>query len=217
MGGLVINGGHNVVIMSGHIQVPYVSATSTITQRMGLELAAQTGTVHVEGLLIDGPDLSEGIDLEERSGATVQIENVRVGPLHARDEIGFTDNHPDVIQTWAGPKVLRVDRLTGITDFQGLMLDPAQIDPYSASAIELQRINIAGLPTAHKLFLKVGDDPMTYQDVWATPPSHPALSIWTYVFPNSTWADVQQKPRPEGDFVPPGTVGNDYVSPGYTP
>ena len=45
--------------------------------RWTLYLRDQTGTVHIEGLLIYGSDLSEGIQINAPQ-ATVQIVNVRV-------------------------------------------------------------------------------------------------------------------------------------------
>src|SRR5204862_8143108 len=124
--GLAISGGHNVVLIGGSIVVPPQGLAATGEQRRGLFLKAQTGTIHVEGLRIGGRGLAEGIDLDERLGATVQLENIRVDGLKARDEVHFTDNHDDVIQTWAGPARLRVDHLTGHTDYQGFFLNPQQ-------------------------------------------------------------------------------------------
>lgn len=37
-----------------------------------------------------------------------------------RDQAEFTDNHPDIIQTRGGVGELRIDHLTGSTDYQGL-------------------------------------------------------------------------------------------------
>jgi hypothetical protein len=113
IGGVILNGGHNVVAIGGHITIPWAGSTPSPSDRRALELKNQTGVVHVEGLLIDnaGGDLGEGIQIADEN-AVVQIENVRVTDIHARDEVGFTDTHPDIIQPWGGYKELRVDRLT---------------------------------------------------------------------------------------------------------
>ena len=76
-------------------------------------------------------------------------------------------------------------------------------------------MNINGLPTAHKLFNKQGRDPMTYSDLWAKPPSSPALEVWTRVWPVDSWEGVRQRRRPGGDFVPALSVGARYGTPGY--
>ena len=79
----------------------------------------QTGTVHIEGVLIDSSN--DGITIQAPQ-ATFQIENVLIANNHAlRDD--FSDAHPDLIQTWSGPKAVRIDRFTGYTDYQGLHLD----------------------------------------------------------------------------------------------
>jgi hypothetical protein len=110
-GGLVVRGGRNVVIIGGRI-TPRL--TSTISDGRGLTFWNQTGTVHVEGVLIDGA--GDGI-LIYAPLATFQIENVRVAvwaPNHS-----FSVYHPDIIQTWSGPKEMRIDRLTASSDYQG--------------------------------------------------------------------------------------------------
>jgi hypothetical protein len=61
----------------------------------------------------------DGIDIAAPL-ATVQIENVRVVGLTGSE----TTTHADVIQPWGGVKEMRVDRLTGSTDYQGLHIQP---------------------------------------------------------------------------------------------
>ena len=116
-------GGRNIVLIGGHITIPWAGADASISSRLGLYLKGRTGTVHVEGLLIDnaGGDLTEGIQINAPD-AVVQIENCRIKGIHARDEVNFTDNHPDLIQPWGGVKALRVDRFTGSSDYQGILL-----------------------------------------------------------------------------------------------
>jgi hypothetical protein len=120
-GGLSITGGHNVVLVGGTLLVPSVTQAPDPQDRRGVYLKGQTGVVHIEGLQIGG-DLSEGFDLDERLGATVQIENVDVATVHGSRDT----NHADVIQTWAGPAKLLVDGLRASSDYQGLFLLPNQ-------------------------------------------------------------------------------------------
>jgi hypothetical protein len=218
-GGLVIEGGRNVVLIGGEIDIPMQpgSAPSSDSRR-GLYLNDQTGTVHVEGLLIRGPDLSEGINLSEPLGAVVQIENVRVEGVHARDESGFSDNHPDVLQTWAGPAELRVDRLSGSTDYQGLFLAPnefgSQPPPRQVllSHVDLRPTTMANCSCL--MLWKGGSFPMQLDDVWVIP--HPSTNLAHTLWPSPIqWGGVRDGTPPGGQFVPVGVAGLSYISPGY--
>jgi hypothetical protein len=214
-GAVSIIGGHNVVLIGGEVRIPPQGPHPSIDSRRGLLLKDQTGTVHVEGLLIDGRGLSEGIDLDQRRGATVQIENVRVIGIHALDERNFSDNHPDIIQTWAGPARLRVDRLTGSTDYQGFFLNPRQFGPKRAPRLfDFRHVNIEGLPTAHYLLWQDTSFPMHLSDVWISPARGRSgdHSLWPSPRP---WHGVQFGQPGGGPFVPAGSVGTRYRSPGY--
>jgi hypothetical protein len=212
--GLCIWGGHNVVLVGGEIDIPWQGNPPPEDSRRALYLEEQTGTMHVEGLLMTGPDIDEGIDIDERLGATVQIENVRIEHIHARDEVGFTDNHPDLIQTWGGPKYLRVDRLTGQTDHQGFFLHPQQFDRNANTLLaDLRHVDIAGTNTAGYLLWQADTFWKHLDDVWVQPnPIKPWETLWPSP---GWWADAHLGRPPGGDFVPAGTVGANYVSPGY--
>jgi hypothetical protein len=139
-GGVTITGGRNVVLIGGEIHVPYNPAANGEARR-GLYLRAQTGTVHVEGVRLTG-DLGDGITLSEPH-AYVQIQNVYVDQISARDRVGYTDTHPDLIQSWAGPMRLRVDRFTGTTDYQGFFLDANQTAMLtSPEELSLSRVDL---------------------------------------------------------------------------
>jgi hypothetical protein len=216
-GGLVIQGGHNVVLIGGEIDIPMQAGDPSSDSRRGLYLNDQTGTVHIEGLLIRGADLSEGIDLSEPLGAVVQIENVRVEGVHARDESGFTDNHPDVLQTWAGPAELRVDRLSGSTDYQGLFLAPNQFGSQPPPRqVTLSHVDLRGASCCYGFLLwQQGSFPIHTDDVWITP--HPSRSLAHSLWPSpAPWGGVSQGTPPDGEFVPPGVAGASYESPGYS-
>lgn len=218
-GGLVIEGGHNVVLIGGEIDIPRpAGAASRITAssdaRRALYLSEQTGTVHVEGVLMSGADLSEGINLQEHHNAVVQIENVRIEQIRAHDERHFSDNHPDLIQTWAGPSVLRVDGLTGRTDYQALFLAPTQFGP-DMQSLQLRHINVAGTVRCECILLWDLSHalPQVY-DVWIRPNSLVGRrrSLWPR---DGRWSAVRRGVPPGGDFVPDGIAGVDYRSPGY--
>ena len=99
VGGTFVEGGRNVVVIGGHISVP--TGTTSDQQRRALYFKDQTGTVHVEGVLIDGSAGGEadGIAINAPQ-ATVQIENVRIVDLHGSQ----AGTHADVVQPWAASR-----------------------------------------------------------------------------------------------------------------
>jgi hypothetical protein len=75
----------------------------------------------------------------------VQIQNVRVAELWGSDE-GI---HADVLQPWGGVRELRVDRLTGTSHFQGLIL-PVELAPIGSAFIRFTNLR-ALTPSARAL------------------------------------------------------------------
>jgi hypothetical protein len=137
-GGLWLIGGHNVVVQGGEISVPWNDGGPD--RKYGVFAKNQTGTLHLEGLLLHGPGLAVGIALDQGAGATVQVQNTRVEVTHP-----LTDAvHPDVMQTWRGPYILRIDRLTGITTSGGLKFQPHEYDVQRLGTWDLQNINLSG-------------------------------------------------------------------------
>jgi len=239
LGGLVIIGGHNVVLIGGAITIPSWGASHT-TDNRGLYLKEQTGTVHVEGLLIDnsGGALSEGINVNAPK-ATIQLENVRVEDVHAQDEVSYSDNHPDILQTWGGAAALRIDRLSGTSDYQGLFLDA---DWNSLDQVDLRNVNVAGFSShpelARYLFWSGQGDTsnLNLSNVWVKPGMNSlANTVWpdvdaagsdkavvddassTVSWPASSYIHglVNSGAPLTGDFVPAGTAGTSYASAGY--
>ena len=229
-------GGRNIVLIGGHITIPWAGADASISSRLGLYLKGQTGTVHVEGLLIDnaGGDLTEGIQINAPD-AIVQIENCRIKGIHARDEVNFTDNHPDLIQPWGGVKALRVDRFTGSSDYQGILLKE---DAGPIGSADLRRLNIIGQPTARYLFIQYSFIPVNLDNVWLSPAKDRFHGIGKTVWPDDSGGYPRQAQveadgtvwwptpvgidgfistgvPPNGDFVPDGLAGPGYQSPGY--
>jgi len=216
VGGVVIDGGHNVVLIGGEIRVPWHGESTDATSRRGLYLVNQTGTVHIEGVRIGGADLSEGIDLSEPLGAVVQIENVRIDRIRAHDERTWSDNHPDLIQTWAGPAVLRVDGFTGSTDYQGFFLAPNQYGSQAPPrSIDLRRINLISTHRCTCVLLwDSTSTPIHTDDLWVAVAASRTLAsaLWPG---REAWPGARRGRPPGGDFVPSGTAGIGYRSPGY--
>ena len=117
-GGVTLIGGHNVVIVGGHITVPR-SAQPEDRFRRALYIKDATGTVHVEGVVLDSAPgaVWDGIDIAAPE-ATVQLENVRVDGVRG----SLAGYHGDVVQPWGGVRALRVDRLSASSDYQGLTI-----------------------------------------------------------------------------------------------
>ena len=186
-GGLVVNGGRNVVLDGGVIRIGWQGKSPTSHQRRGLFLVGQTGTIHVEDLRITGPDLGEGINLDERRGATVQLVDIRVDRIRARDERHFSDSHPDLLQTWAGPRRLRIDGFRGVTGYQGFFLLPMQFDRRQRPReVSLRDVSITGVHRSAYLLWTSGDFPIRLRDVRLRSPRRGPL-MW----PNrSAWRGV---------------------------
>jgi hypothetical protein len=215
-GGLSISGGHDVVLVGGEIRIdrdPAETEVPSIQARRGLVLANQTGTIHVEGLRIGGDDLNEGIDLSEPLGATVQLENVRIDGLVSRDPVAFSDGHPDLIQSWAGPGRLRIDRFTGVTNYQGFYLASQEIGtPQPLTEIDLRNVNLVGTATSTYLLWQQPVISPALSEVWVKPRAGrlPAQSLWPTP---DAWPGVQI--GQPASFVNAWSVGPGYRSPGY--
>jgi hypothetical protein len=213
-GGLTISGGHNVVLRGGQVTVPWQGARpASGSTRRGLYLTGQSGTVHVEGLRLSG-DLGDGIDLDERNGATVQLENIRVDRVTARDTKKFSDTHPDVVQSWAGPKVLRIDRLSATTDYQGFFLLPDQFAKGTTSRVDLRHVDLVGSRTSAYLLWRDKAARVTLRGVRLTSPG--GRPVYQTMWPGPKWWPGAKLSRraPRTLFAGP-RVGSSYDSPGY--
>jgi Putative Ig domain len=233
-GGLWLEGGHNVVVIGGHVTIPTACASSY--DRSGVKVRFNTGIVHLEGLLIDGAYLLDGIDTSAPQ-ATLQVENVRIVNAHTT-----TTDHPDCLQTQAGLGALRVDHFTCSTQLQGFFLKDESSTVCHLGPCEIDNANIVGAPGKYLFWQDTPDiGPLTLSNVWLSESSGSTdLGMW--VWPNKN-AEGQSNPNrravvssdgsycwfinsnisgtinkgspPGGDFVPNGVAGENYVSPGY--
>lgn len=234
VGELNIYGGRNVVVIGGEIHIPdgaedpaYADDVPKDRQKShrALYLKGQTGTIHVEGVLFSGGGLKEGINLDERApGCVVQLQNIRCETLHG----SYKGHHADVLQTWAGPAVLRIDRLTGLSEYQGFFLLPNQHfaldkDGFRPTRWEFRHINLLGTPaSAYLLWCPEHHGfPIDIEDVWVRPAPRVAGNRDMFLWPkphaakDDTWNAVHEGEPPDGDFVPAGVAGLGYASPGY--
>lgn len=230
VGTVKLSGGHDVTVIGGHIALP-----STSTQVVALNIRASVGTVHVEGVEIDG---TSGHEMDaiaiQAPDAIVQVENVRAEGLLG----SFDTNHSDVIQPWGGVKALRVDRLTADSNYQGIYTRP---DQGAIGSVDLRHVDMAFNDSAATpsggflLWMTNGCDmaPTSLSDVYIKPRA--GKSIGAAVWPPSTDANCPAKVvgttvtwpslpitgaatggvPAGGSFVPADSVGLGYSSPGY--
>lgn len=242
LGGTFVEGGRNVLVKGGHISLP--RDTETDQERRALYFKSQTGTVHVEGVLIDGSGSGEGDGIALNApAATVQIENVRIAGLRG-SEGGV---HGDLVQPWGGVRELRIDRMSGSSRFQGLQL-PMNLGPIGAAQIStanLRALSPTGSAAAvavagggHMIWLTPPGSctgyPVALEGVWVAARAGRRLknSVWPAVRDGSGCSGLERDgavgwpglpihgvvrggvPK-GGDFVPGALVGAGYRSPGY--
>ena len=222
-GGTWLEGGHNVVIVGGSITIPSgLPASATSAQRTALYIKGATGTVHVQGVLIDGSGGGQldGIDINAPQ-ATVQLAYDRVVGIRG----GERSWHGDVVQPWGGVKALRMDHFTGSSNYQGLFLDPSA---GPIGSVQLSSVNLVATTTAPLdgggVMLWLNTDasvcskyPVTLENAWVAP--RPGVSLAGTVWPSLlTLAGACPKVTgplhvgipPSGSYVPAGAAGIGY-------
>lgn len=239
-GGTTIDGGHNVVLTGGAISLErQLTAGEEANARRAIYIKGATGVVQIEGVLIDNPNGAEfdGIDIDAPE-ATVQLENLRIVGLRG----GLHGFHADVVQPWGGVANLRIDRLTGSSNYQGLSLQQDLGPIGTAQLFEVDLTATAEEPVdggGHMLWLTSGTSscssyPVTLEQVFVEP--RPGRRLVDSVWPSAnsglpcaevgvataSWPDlmatgtVQAGTPPGREFVPEGIAGGAYVSPGYS-
>lgn len=234
--GLWIEGGRNVVVVGGHIEMNS-EGTSSYWDRTAVKVRYSTGVVHLEGLLINGAYLADGI-VTAAPAATLQIQNVRVENAHATGS-----EHPDCLQTQAGLGALRIDRFSCSTQLQGIFLQAASSD-LKVGPSDIRNTNIEGAGGKYLFWQETASvGPISLSNVWikGNDPKWADFGMW--VWPNKN-AEGQSDPTRRaivssdgsyltfqssnisgriykgapsgGDFVPRSLVGPGYVSPGYS-
>lgn len=226
-GQLVVFGGRNVVIIGGHIRLPPVSGLDPTAR--AILVTRNEGVVHIEGVLIDTMESGQGDGIAiQAPNSIVQVQNCRIVNLvGARD-----DTHSDVIQPWGGVKALRVDRLTGSSNYQGFFV-PQDLAP--VGRVRIKRTNLIAHPEWYAgagggYMLWMGRQPKyTLSDFYIQPRpgrrlensvwpdvNHPELPVSVVdgvaTWPTMTNVDgcVRLGPPPEGDFCPEGVPGVHY-------
>ncbi len=187
-GTLTLIGGRNVVWIGGEIRIDTFHEAAEWIQS-GLRLYDSNGSeagriIHVEGLLITGRYLADGIQLNAPR-SVVQIQNVRAEPV-----LPYSNSvHPDVIQAWGGVGEARIDRLTGISTYQGLQLDATSSALKAPTGpIYIRRTNIRdrGSASSHKQFWwTAGQNSEIYLDQFYVSPAEGrdlGSAVWPSIY-----------------------------------
>ena len=233
-GGLRLEGGRNVVVVGGRVTIPGICGSAY--DRTAVKVVANVGTVHLEGILIDGVYTHDGI-VTLAPEATLQVENVRIESVRTRDA-----GHADCLQTQAGLGNLRVDRLTCTTELQGFFLNVENGNRVGLA--DIRNTDIVGAPGKYMFFQATPVIPVVLSNVWLHTDKpwapfgflvYPQKDGRTYTgeyeptrrsvvsadgkrlrFVGSNIKGSIYKGRPRsGDFVPVGVAGVTYRSPGY--
>ena len=234
VGPVVIKNCRNAVLIGGQIDVAPTAELGGSDQR-GIYVNNCTGVVHIEGVVINGAvngSEADGIAVNAPK-AVVQIQNVRVEGMRG----GKSGNHADVFQPWGGVREYRIDRLTGSTNYQGLHVG-VDLGPIGRGTVTNTNISSSEVGPVDKggqfIWLDCNAYPLTLDNVYIAGRSDRSFgtSVWpqpdTSGCPATISAGVASWPGyssligsvrdglpASGDFVPAGSVGLGYVSPGY--
>lgn len=213
-GPLSIHGG-------GHVRVIGQTITADGSARPFYP-QAQTKSLFVEGCHFRGVGLQEGLNFHQAAGADVYVQNTLVDPIVGE----LTGQHADVLQTWAGPGRLFVDRLEGTSNYQGLFLDPFKFPEASPKVnvlgFDLRRVLIRGVGSSG--FWQSGVFPVRTEGcvvVTISTKTRAQLLRRGTGNPVDPWADVViVRPATAADVaaypsILLGRPGAGYVSPGY--
>jgi len=152
-----VAGCHDVKLVGGEFHssaAPCSAEANGRGESAALYITDWTGTAHVEGVRIGGRGFSEGLWMVSTQPNSVgQVQGSWFGGFAACTEPGagyiggWPDEHPECFQTWAGPSVLRFDKNTCWTIYEGFNLDTGNWtgpsgQKYRARAIDIRRTNV---------------------------------------------------------------------------
>jgi len=159
VGGITINGGHNVILIGGEIDL-IPSCVVIAGSCHGIIIGKSTpGSVFIEGVWIRNPQdpfyfsTGNGIIIDDTLSAPndITLQNIRIEGISGCSSLSIDNSK--VYQPFAAPGVVqRIDRLTGTTNCIGLMLDPDVAysrDNTSSLNIILKNTNINVLPNKY--------------------------------------------------------------------
>lgn len=208
---LSVWGGHNVV---------FEHCGLSVTHDWVAYFHNQTGTLWVHDVHFGGARLTGGIQLQE-PGATVVMRDVLFDKVYGTR----ATNHAELVQTWAGPKRLMIDGLSGADTYQGLFLLPNQWSFGPAPTVfDLRHIDIDNSQGGYALWLgDVAGRIHTWhvQDTYVLPnPTKRWRGWWLWPQPRASsdiWAGVVAGRPPGGHYVRATSNGAAGVDEGTAP
>ncbi len=202
-----VRGGDDVVWIGGEINAP--------NSKRPVKLDRQRGSMHLEGVHITGSGMREGINLDQRHGASVTIQNVLVDQVSGNQR----GHHADVLQTWAGPGELRIDRLEGTTNYQGIMIDTKGFGNARTTGFDFRNVVLRhtgqGYQDIDRGYLvrrteRSGGWPLAAEDVTLV---HPTKGKERLVMGPGDWDGFEVARSAESPII--GNPGEDYSMVGY--
>jgi hypothetical protein len=238
-GELMIEGGRNITIIGGEQRnFSGVGTAMVHFTDNGTNGPAVTGRViHVEGLKFDmtGGDVRDVFGLQTPS-AIVQLENIRAMNVHG---VG-SGIHADIVQNYSDVLGLRVDRLTGSTNYQGFFIRPRE---GLVKSVDLRHVNLTLNPNGEDHYSQVlffadddGAAPDLRLDAFYVQNNRPGQNAQAAVYPDASATAirssfdgskvtfpafrqvsgaVQDGSPGDGDYVPASSAGLAYKTPGY--
>lgn len=238
--GLSIAYGRHVRIIGGHLRATRPADKSL---RALLRFAGQSGSVFVEGMVIDanGQYGLDGLDVggvAHRPGviADVYVQNCLIKGVFS----GRAGLHADGFQYYGPTGWTRMDRVSVVSQYQGLFLDPQN----DMEGVDLRRVDVRYADPAtgagyifflrtekgrdrhppvrlHEVYADARTNVLPWQEYSIYPPASRAtgavLNNGKACFP--AYPEVQGcvgKGRPPtGSFVTEKNAGLHYISPGY--
>lgn len=223
---LEITGGRNIRVIGGENGSGRMAFKET------------RGSVFVEGVSFTLDPGKDAINVGGTAGTgpDVYLQAISVSGVRG----SFDTVHADIFQPHGPLGHVRIDRLSGSSDYQGLFLAPqAPVLGADLSRIDLRYEGDAPGPTYLLWFTEAGTPPypVTLDDVWIKPRAGQSTArdaVWPPAGEDSLGARTDAAGRacwppdsritgcvhegvpPEGRFVP-ADIGRDYRSPGYQP
>lgn len=163
IGAVKFAGGRHIVWIGGETNTPLQTLGIGDTYCRSIYTEYCTGVFHMEGLYLHGVDLSDGFQLYSPE-AIIQIQRCRVGdenePITAHNLTTFADKHPDIIEGEGGWRELRVDKLTGWSNYQGIFLNQVKTKHGRFNTLRRVDLNgaVDGVPTGSRQLFWQGDD-----------------------------------------------------------
>jgi hypothetical protein len=233
-GGVMLNGGRNIVVIGGEIEDTTVltkaqAQANELWRQIGLYLPNVKGIAHIEGLHIHGVGCGDAIQTGSGAGgATIQIQNCRINPMHPVQNMaqtGWEGAHPDAFQCYAGPAIWRMYQDTVISGGTIRTWQPTEFGP-NIQSVDIRRQNWKAqqLPGTYVIWDDSPLWPEHHEDIWLSYGGsgnfHRNGDITHAQFdpPNGNISGeaIKYGVRPEGDWVPASMVAQGaYVSPGY--